>query len=318
MQETQSTLYVGIDVAKDGLVVALWPRRESWSSSTEPQALKRLAARLKRLVPARIALEATGGWERPVMQALQAAGLPAVLVNPHRVRLFASSLSSGAKTDRIDAFMLAHYASVAPLPPPQPRSDVEQRLRELSTRRRQLTEQLAEEKTRSKELHSPAVTASLRRHIRGLEREIERLDAQIAQVSVQDAELAERLRRLRSVRGIGPVTSVTLATELPELGRGRSAGIAALAGLAPLARDSGKRHGQRHIHGGRRPVRNALYMASLSLVRCHPALRDFYQRLLDRGKPSRVARIAVMRKALLALHAMLRDQSDWCPAGLAG
>lgn len=313
MKNEAPEVYVGIDVAKDSLVVGVLPRGHSETVANESKSLKKLVAKLKKLQPARIALEATGGLEQPLVNALRKAGLAMLVANPQRVRQFARSMGAGAKTDRLDALLLARYASVAPERPVYLRSESEQELRALSTRRRQLVEQMAEEKTRLQQTGSATVAQSLGRHIRMLEKEIKKLDEQIKAQAGQDPAVQDRLRRLCTVKGIGPVLAVTLVTELPELGMGRSADIVSLAGLAPVADDSGQRHGPRHIRGGRRPVRTALYMAALSLFRYDNCLRAFYRRLVDRGKLNRVAQVAVMRKLLLALHAMLRDQRDWDP-----
>lgn len=318
-EQSQAGVYAGIDVAKETVMVGLWPEPHTWTVANRPQALAQLAAGLRQRGVVRVALEATGGWERTAVAALEAAGLEVLVANPWRVRQFARSMGYGAKTDRLDALALAHYAHSAKVPPTPkpPRSPAEQQLRELSTRRRQLTEQIAKEKTRLQQPHAPAVAGSLRRSIGALEREIKRLQEAIQKLIAQDARSAERQRRLCTVPGVGLVTAATLLAELPELGHGGSATIAALAGVAPLADDSGQHRGPRHIHGGRRPVRNALYMAVLSAIRFNPVLRVFYQRLRQHGKPARLALVAVMHKLLRTLHAMLRDGRDWGaqPAG---
>lgn len=313
MQKDAPAVYVGIDVAKDSLVIAVLEENRSETVANEPKAIRRLVARLNKLQPARIALEATGGLELPLVRALQKAGLPVLVANPQRVREFARSMGNGAKTDRLDAFLLARFARTAPERAVHQRSASEEDLRALAARRRQLVEQLAEEKTRRHQTGSTAVLKSLQRHIRMLEAEIQKLDGQTRTQIGQDATIEDKVHRLRTVKGIGQVTAVALVAELPELGTGRSANIVSLAGLAPVADDSGRRSGPRHIRGGRRPVRNALYMVMLSLFRSANCLHDFYRRLLERGKLKRVAQVAVMRKLLLALHAMLRDQRDWNP-----
>lgn len=313
MKKEAPAVYVGIDIAKESLVVGVLHEKHSETVANQPQSIRGLVARLKKLQPVRIALEATGGLESPLVRALQKAGLPVLVANPQRVREFARSLGNGAKTDRLDAFLLARFASVAPERSVYQRSDSEQELRALSARRRQLTEQLAEEKTRLRQTGSAAVLKSLERHIRVLEEEIKKLGEQTQAQIRRDAAVEDKVNRLCTVQGIGPVIAVTLVAELPELGTGRSADIVSLAGLAPVADDSGRRSGPRHIRGGRRPVRNALYMAMLSLFRSANHLRDFYRRLVERGKLKRVAQVAVMRKLLLALHAMLRDQRAWDP-----
>lgn len=316
MQEQDQTgVYAGIDVAKQTVMVGLWPQSRTWTVANRPQALAQLAAELRRRGVVRVALEATGGWERAAVQALEAAGLTVLVANPWRVRQFARSMGYEAKTDRLDAQALAHFASSVKPSDAQraPRSQTEQQLRELSTRRRQLAGQVAEEKTRLQQPHGPAVAESLRRNIRSLEREIKRLQTALEKLAAREPGIAERLRRLCTVPGVGLITAITLLAELPELGHGGSASIATLAGLAPLADDSGQHRGPRHIHGGRRPVRNALYMASLSAIRFNPTLRVFYQRLRHHGKPARLALVAVMHKLVVILHAMLRDQLDWNP-----
>lgn len=313
MQKERTAVYVGIDIAKDSLVVGVLNEKRSETVANEPKAIRQLVTKLKKLQPARIALEATGGLELPLVHALRKAGLPVLVANPQRVREFARSMGNGAKTDRLDAFRLAHFASVVPERAVYQRTASEEELRALAARRRQLTEQLAEEKTRLHQTGSAAVLKSLQRHIRVLEEEIKKLDKHTQEQIREDAAVADKVERLRTVKGIGQVIAVTLVAELPELGTGPSADIVSLAGLAPVADDSGRRSGPRHIRGGRRPVRNALYMAMLSLFRHANYLRDFYRCLVERGKLKRVAQVAVMRKLLVALHAMLRDQRDWDP-----
>lgn len=306
MKKDAPAVYVGMDIAKDSLVVGVLNETRSETVANEPKAIRQLVTKLRKLQPARIALEATGGLELPLVRALHKAGLPVLVAHPQRVRAFARSLGNGAKTDRLDAFLLARFASVAPERSVDQRSESEQELRALAARRRQLAEQIAEEKARLQQTGSAVVLKSLQRHIRMLEREIEKLDAQVQEQIRQNAAVKDKVNRLCTVKGIGQVIAVPLVTELPELGTGRSADIVSLAGLAPIADESGR-------GGGRRPVRNALYMAMLSLFRSANSLRDFYRRLVERGMRKRIAQVAVMRKLLLALHAMLRDQRDWEP-----
>ena len=308
--------FVGIDVGKDELVIALAPSGEQWSTPNVASALAVLGERLTAVRPALIVLEATGGYETAAVATLGAAGLPVIVVNPRQVRDFARATGRLAKTDRVDAQVLALFAerirpAVRPLP-----DEVTQDLQALVLRRRQLIDMLTAEKNRLGLARKP-IRQSLKAHIAYLERELHSADADL-----RDAVAGSPLWRatddlLQSVPGIGPTVALTLLAELPELGLLSRREIAALVGVAPVARDSGKERGRRAIAGGRASVRKALFMATLVASRHNALIRAYYQRLLAVGKPKKLALVACMRKLLVILNAMLRQQVAWHPTPAA-
>jgi transposase len=302
---------VGIDVSQDALAIAVYPSDERWETGCDAAALAALASRVAALRPQVVVLEATGGYEAPVAATLAAAGQPVAIVNPRQVRAFAQALGRLAKTDAIDAAVLALFgARVAPAVRPLPDAST-QELAALVQRRRQLLEMLGSERRRLAQAATARVQRDLRAHIRWLERRVQETDDDLAH-RIQGSpvwRVAEDL--LRSVPGIGPIVARTLLAELPELGQLTRRQIAALAGVAPFNRDSGRRRGQRTIWGGRPTVRAALYMAGLVAARHNPALRPFYQRLRQAGKAPKVALVAVMRKLLTILNAILKHHQPW-------
>ena len=289
---------LGIDVARDDLEVAVYPTAEGWRVPNTPAGHARLVQWAQTHHPARLVLEATGGYERAVDAALYAAGLPVVVSNPRQVRDFARSRNILVKTDRVDAQVLARFAAEVQ-PPLRPRpSAASQDLHALVTRRRQLlTDRVAEKQRRP--LARPSVQADI--------------DAQIAAALQADAALRARATWLQSIPGIGPTASATLLAELPELGTLSRRQIAALAGVAPFNRDSGTWRGRRSIWGGRASVRAVLYMATVSATRANPAIRAFYQRLIAAGKRPKVALTACMRKLLVLCNALCKQQALWDP-----
>ena len=305
-------MYVGIDVAKEVLDVAMEPAGESWRVRNTMEDIGELATRLAPRQPTLIVLEATGGFEATVAAVLATAGLPVAVVNPRQVRDFARSLGRLAKTDRLDAQVLARFAeAVRPTPRALPDAAA-QRLSALCGRRRQLIEMLTAEQNRLPRADA-AVRPNVEAHIRWLRQQLTHLDGELS-TAVRESPIWRRKDDLlRSVRGVGPVLSATLLAELPELGTLTRKQIAALVGVAPLNRDSGTFRGRRVTWGGRAPVRRVLYMAALVGTRCNPALRRFYDRLLMAGKPKKVALTACMRKLLVTLNAMLRDGTPWMP-----
>lgn len=303
-------VYIGIDVAKDWLDVAQRPGGEAWRVSSDETGIATLVKRLKGLGPALVLLEATGGLEIPAVAALAAAGLPAVVVNPRQVREFARATGRLAKTDAIDAQVLAQFGE-AVQPEVRPLPDTATReLAGLVARRRQLIEMLTAEKNRLR-VATRKVRLNIEAHIRWLERELLDLDGGLGDVIRSSAVWRERDNLLRSVPGVGPVLSSVLLADLPELGRLNRKEIAALVGVAPLNRDSGQFRGRRQVWGGRSQVRATLYMAALVASRYNPAIKSFYQRLLSTGKPKKVALTACMRKLLTILNAMTRAQTSW-------
>jgi len=307
-------LFVGIDVAKDELAIHIHPTAEAFGVPYDEAGLARLLARLHELAPMLIVCEATGGYEIPLAAALASAGLPLAIVNPRQVRDLARALGQLAKTDTVDAKLIALFAEKV-RPPAQPLADeTARRLGELVTRRRQLLEILAGESNRRPLVRDRTVRRRLDAHIAWLRREIRDLETDLGSTIRGSAAWRETDDLLRSVPGVGPITSASLIAELPELGQLGRRQIAALAGLAPINRDSGQWRGRRCIGGGRRVVRSALYMATVVAVRYNPVLAAFYARLRAAGRPSKVALTASMRKLLTILNAMLRDRRSWQPA----
>jgi len=309
--------FIGIDVANTTLDVAAEPATALGALTTVPNdeaGHTALVAALTPLRPTLIVLEATGGYERAVTVALAAAGLPVVVVNPRQVRDFAKATGQLAKTDQLDAAVLARFAAqVQPALRPVPDATTHA-LRELLTRRRQLVAMLGQERNRLAQARDRAIRRDLQQHIRWLERRVTTSDDELHQQIEQSPVWRVRDQLLQSVPGIGPVTAQTLLASLPELGALNRKQIAALVGVAPLNRDSGQWRGRRHVWGGRAPVRHALYMAALVASRHNPALRAFYTRLRAAGKPPKVALVATMRKLLVMLNAMLAHQTPWSPA----
>ena len=305
-----SPCWVGLDVSKATLDVAVRPSGETWTVGNNEAGVAALVAQLRPVAPRLVVCEATGGFERTAIAALAAAGLPVVVANPRQVRDFARATGQLAKTDRLDAAVLALFAErVQPTPRPLPDAAA-QLLDAVLTRRRQLLEMLTAEKNRMCFAPRP-LHAGIRRHIRWLERQLDDVTGELARLIEASPVWREQDDLLQSVPGIGPIVSYTLLGELPELGQLSHKQIAALVGVAPLARDSGRLRGKRLIWGGRASVRTALYLAALSGARWNPALRVFYDRLRAAGKPAKVALVACARKLLTILNAMVRDHVRW-------
>ena len=309
----QTRISVGIDVSKTELVMATHPTAEQWTSDGSAAAIDVLVTRLTALRPHVIVIEATGGYERPAVAAMAAAGLPIAVVNPRQVRAFAQALGRTAKTDAIDAQVLALFgARVQPAVRTIADADT-QALVALVARRRQLLEMLGAERQRLAQAATTVVRRDLRNHVRWLERRLADVDDEIGGAIERSPVWRVHEDLLRSVPGIGPTVARTLLAELPELGRLDRRAIAALVGVAPFNRDSGQWRGRRMIAGGRAAVRAAIYMAALVATRHNPVLRDFYRRLRIAGKPAKVALVAVMRKLLTIVNAMVKHQSRWQP-----
>ena len=303
-------IFVGIDVSKARLDVAMRPTGERDSVANDKVGIKALVKRLAEIEPTLIVMEATASLERQVSAALGGAGLPVVVVNPRQVRDFAKAIGQLAKTDSIDALVLARFAeAVRPAVRPLP-DEVTLELRALTSRRRQITEMIVAERNRIANA-SKAVRKRIDVHIRWLEAELERADKDLDQSIRQSPIWRENEDLLRSVPSIGPVVSRTLLAELAELGKLNRKQIAALVGIAPLNRDSGTFRGRRGIWGGRATVRAALYMAALVASRRNCVIRAFYKRLRDGGKAPKVALVACMRKLLTILNAMIKHKTRW-------
>jgi transposase len=302
--------YVGIDVSKASLDVAALSPDRRWQVANDEAGLSALVTVLLPLAPACVVVEATGGYETTMVATLALAGVPVAVVNPRQVRDFAKGLQRLAKTDAIDAWVLARFGEVT-RPTPRPLDDAATLdLTALVHRRRQLVEMLVAEKNR-RGVARPAVRRRLDVHITWLEREVATADTEIATRIRQSPVWRDREQLLRSVPGVGPATASLLLTSLPELGRASDRQLAALVGVAPFNADSGRWRGVRRIWGGRADVRAGLYMAALTATRCNPVLKAFYQRLRTTGKPSKVALVAVMHKLLTILNAIVRHHRPW-------
>jgi transposase len=304
-------MFVGIDVSKDRLDVHLRPSGEAFSVSRDGGGIAALVERLGPLEPALVVLEATGGFEITVAAGIAGAGLPLAVVNPAQVRAFARATGRLAKTDRLDAEVISHFAeAVRPAPRPLA-SEAAQGLAELVARRRQLVEMIGMERNRQRAARNPKV-------LKGIARTLKAVDAALAAI---DREIDDEVRGspawcaaedlLTSVPGVGRVTARTLIAELPELGHSDRRSLAALVGVAPINRDSGAMRGHRAIAGGRADVRKVLFMAAVTAIRHNPPVRDLYLRLRARGRPAKAALVAAMRKLLTILNAILRDQTPW-------
>lgn len=310
MEEVTMGVYVGIDVSKSGLDIAVRPSGEAWSAANDEEAIDPLVSRLQELAPSLVVLEASAGYERPLVAALAVAGLPVAVVNPRQARDFARATGTLAKTDVLDARVLAHFGeAVRPRVSPVP----DEQARELSAilaRRRQVVGMLVAERNRL-EGGVPAVLGRIRAHIEFLEAELSDLDDDLDRAIQESPVWREKDALLRSVPGVGPVVSTTLLAELPELGTLTHKQLAALVGVAPLNRDSGTFRGRRTVWGGRARVRAALYMGTIAATRFNAAIKAFYERLLAAGKPKKVALTACMRKLLTILNSMLRHGTRW-------
>lgn len=303
---------VGIDVSQDTLDVASLPDGRTWQVPHDAAAVAALVGALRTMAPARIVLEATGGLERDVVVALALAGLPVVVMNPRQVRDFANAIGQRAKTDRLDALVLARLAQTL-APEIRPLPDAATRALEAVVTRRQQLQAMITAETHRLRTASPTVRPAIERHLVFLRGEVADLDQQIAQQLADSPIWLAKATILRSVPGVGPVLTSIVLSKLPELGTLTAKTVASLSGVAPMARDSGRWRGTRHIWGGRADVRGVLYMATLSAIRYNPVIQAHYQRLLVAGKVKKVALVACMRKLLVILNAMVAHGTLWAP-----
>lgn len=302
--------FVGVDVSKDTLDVATYISNKKWRFSNNDTGISQLVKALVELAPALVVMEATGGYETQLAYALNKAGIPCAVVNPREVRDFARATKKLAKTDTIDARVLAHFAAVIK-PEPRPLSDEQaQELGAILARRRQVVEMLTAERNRLHMARKP-VRDAIKAHIEYLEKELKQIDSDLQGRIEESPVQREKYSLLQSVPGVGPNLSATLLIELPELGSLNRRQIAALVGVAPLNHDSGTKRGKRSPWGGRPQVRAALYMAALVATRFNPVISEFYTRLCAMGKAKKVALVACMRKLLIILNAMLKHHVPW-------
>jgi transposase len=302
--------FVGIDVGRDWLDVHVLPEGLAWRTANAAAGQADLVARLAPLAPALVVLEASGGYEAAAAAELRAAGVPVAVVNPRQARDFAKAVGQLAKTDALDAAVLARFArQVRPEARPAP-SGAEAELKALVGRRRELVALEVAERQRLR-LATAAVRASVEAHLAWLRTQVAELERQLAALVAADAAWLATKALLLTVPGVGPVVATTLLAELPELGRVGHGEVAALVGVAPLNRDSGRLRGRRGTWGGRAPVRSTLYMAAAVAARWNPAIRAFRDRLIAAGKPPKVVRVACIRKLLTVLNAIVRDGTPW-------
>ena len=307
---TATAAFVGIDIAKADFVVACRPEETSWTATNDLAGITAAVDRLRTLAPTLIVLEATGGYETALVAAFAAAALPVVVANPRQVRDFAKATGQLAKTDHVDAQLLALFAErVHPTPRPLPDAALQQ-LDALMTRRRQLLDMVTSERNRLEHAAAP-IRRDISQHLRWLERRVAAVDRDLDNTIQKSPVWRAKEDLLRTAPGVGPVVSRTLLAELPELGQLNRKQIAALVGVAPFARDSGTRRGKRAVWGGRASVRAVLYMSALVAARRNPVIGAFYRRLVAAGKPKKVALIACMRKLLTILNAMMRTNTMW-------
>jgi transposase len=302
--------WLGVDVCQAWLDIHDLNNQTTSRLPNSAEGITKLVNQSKRLIPVQVVLEATGGLERPLIQALQKVGIPVSVVNPRKVRYFASAIGK-AKTDALDAEVLARFGSSIDPRVQAPSSEAGRQISELVRRRQQLVEMTVAEKNRLSRETSDRIRRDMKDHLSEMSKRIEALNQEIQQLTQTQPDWRRKNEILRSVKGIGPVTASLCLAELPELGELSDKQIARLVGVAPINRDSGQHRGKRMIQGGRTNVRCGLYMATLVATRHNPVIRDFYQKLLGRGKLNMVALVACMRKLLVIVNAMLRDDKLW-------
>lgn len=309
-----SGCHIGIDVSKDRLDCAVYETGLFFDFANNPKLFPDIIECLRELQPKLIVLEPSGGYEQELLFALLTKGLPASLVNARQVHSFGVAVGHLAKTDRIDAALLARFAkTVQPAISEKP-SQPQIALVELVHRRHALMEMITAEKNRLQVTRTRLAKGHIHHHLKWLQSQINILDRELKELIDSEQTWSELATLIESVPGVGPVASTTLLALLPELGRLNRKQVAALAGVAPFNHDSGKKQGQRHIWGGRSAVRTALYMCVVSGLRCNPVLKAFYTRLTDKGKPAKVALVACIRKLLIILNTLVRTKASWNPA----
>jgi len=303
--------FVGVDVSKERLDVCVQPGGELRAFTNDASGQAALVEMLRQLPCCAIVIESTGGFERPALFAMQDADLRVTLVNPRQIRDFAKGIGQWAKTDRLDAAVLAEFARLLTPAPTEKTSEKQRELDALVGRRRQLLETRAAEMNRVGQTCDKFITKTLERMIKAITRELKAVENRIAQLLESDDQWKAKLELLMSTPGVGKVAGATLLAELPELGRLNRQQIASLVGVAPYPRDSGRFQGQRAIGGGRRSLRSVLYMAALTSRRCNPVLKAFAARLAAKGKSFKAIQVACIRKLLVILNTMVKNNTPW-------
>ena len=307
--QTENKVFIGIDVSKKTLDIAVGQEGAFQTIDNEPKAIRYFVSSLEQENISQVIIESTGGLEIPVIRALANASIPVALINPARVRHFAKATGLYAKTDRLDARILALYGKSVKLRSYSPPNEEEIELSDLGSRRRQLLEIIVAEKNRFQAM--PRLQEPIQKHLAWLQEEVQEIEAKIEALLEGSEEWKEKRKILTSCKGVGNVTAFTLLAELPELGTVNHKQIASLVGVAPMNHDSGRKRGRRTTYGGRSKVRSVLYMATLSAIRFNPAIRKFYSRLVENGKKKMVALVAAMRKLLTHLNAMIKNKQLW-------
>lgn len=305
--------FIGIDVAKDKLDIHIRPDNRDFSEANSPKGYENIIKMLPEPTSCLIVLESTGPYHKPLAEALLKVGHFVAVANPRQVRSFAIGMGLLAKTDKIDARIIAHYAETA-----RPRTitispEIQVKIVELVTRRRQLIEMRTAEQNRLETIHIKAVSRSLEKMLKTIDEQIKVIEKQIADLLKSDDDWNDKAELLLTVPGVGPITVASLLADLPELGQLNRKEIAALAGVAPYNNDSGRKQGKRAIHGGRKPIRSVLYMAALTAMRCNEVIKTFAQRLKAQGKSHKVVITACMRKLLVILNTMVKNNTQWEP-----
>lgn len=310
MKNESDLVYIGIDVSKARLDLAVGKDGESWSEPNNKAGIKNVILKFEQISPGMIVIESTGGYEKLVLTTLHDEGFPVVLANPSRVREFAKAIGFLAKTDKIDAHLLAIFGEATKPELTQFMTEKETQLSECATRRRQLIDMRTAESNRM-ETAPESVQEDIQQHIQMLNNSVSKMETIIYEMIQADPEMKAKDELLQSIPGIGAVTSSVIISELPQLGKCNRMVIAALVGVAPYNNDSGYKHGKRRIRGGRPRIRTVMYMAILSSTRYNPVIKEFYERLVGRGKPKKVALVACIRKMLTIMNAMVKSNQKW-------
>ncbi len=307
----EEKLYIGIDLSQENLDMAAYPTGQIWQHKNNRRGIAKTVAKLKAINPTLIVMEATGGLEIPLRQALDEADLPVAVVNPRRIREHGRAMGVLAKTDKLDAKVIAHFAAKIEPEPQIPQDKAEQALDSVINRRNQLNDMLTAERNRLRQSLDPAVSADIKEHIKWLEAKLDSLDKEIKDRVQQNPSFNEKAKLYKSMLGVGDILSSNLIAKLPELGMLNQREIAALVGVAPLNKDSGKMRGKRMIQGGRAMLRKALYMPTVAAIRFNPVIRGLYLRLVAKGKLKKVALVACMHKMVTILNAMAKNNTPW-------